>query len=186
MNMYMLCLCEKPLKMQFFSEHEDGTLEFMAAPVALMPQNNMVSSALIKTVDGSFILHPVHAFNIMKALSNTETFYLLGITWFFRFSPFSNWMWRVCQELWCNKRTYCHWYNILRMDLQLWSNWKYRIKVQMNVQLRNLCYPSETITMCYQTKGSQQLTIMLKANLRLYPWYKMSTKDLQGDPKRLE
>ncbi|XP_077266139.1 uncharacterized protein LOC143899615 isoform X1 [Temnothorax americanus] len=39
-------------------EHEDGTLEFMAAPIALMPQNNMVSPALIKTVDGSFILHP--------------------------------------------------------------------------------------------------------------------------------
>ncbi|XP_070530317.1 zinc finger protein 236 isoform X2 [Cardiocondyla obscurior] len=39
-------------------EHEDGTLEFMATPVALMPQNNTVSSALIKTVDGSFILHP--------------------------------------------------------------------------------------------------------------------------------
>ncbi|XP_012537220.1 zinc finger protein 236 isoform X2 [Monomorium pharaonis] len=38
-------------------EHEDGTLEFMPTSVTLMPQN-MMSSALIKTVDGSFILHP--------------------------------------------------------------------------------------------------------------------------------
>ncbi|XP_011640624.1 zinc finger protein 236-like isoform X1 [Pogonomyrmex barbatus] len=39
-------------------EHEDGILEFMATPITLMPQNNVVSPALIKTMDGSFILHP--------------------------------------------------------------------------------------------------------------------------------
>ncbi|XP_070154186.1 zinc finger protein 236 isoform X1 [Polyergus mexicanus] len=39
-------------------EHEDGTLEIMASPITLMPQNNIVSSTLIKTVDGNFVLHP--------------------------------------------------------------------------------------------------------------------------------
>ncbi|XP_032680584.1 zinc finger protein 236-like isoform X2 [Odontomachus brunneus] len=40
------------------AEREDGTLEIITAPIALMPQNNMMSSTLIKTMDGNFILHP--------------------------------------------------------------------------------------------------------------------------------
>ncbi|XP_014481425.1 PREDICTED: zinc finger protein 236-like isoform X2 [Dinoponera quadriceps] len=36
----------------------DGTLEIMTAPIALMPQNNMIPSTLVKTMDGNFILHP--------------------------------------------------------------------------------------------------------------------------------
>lgn len=52
------------------------------------------------------------------------------------------------------------------MDLQLQSNRKYRI--QVNVELQNLYYLLGIIAMCYQTKDNQELTIMLKANLCLY------------------
>nr|XP_012214852.1 PREDICTED: zinc finger protein 236-like isoform X1 [Linepithema humile] len=52
-------------------EYEDGTLKIMAAPIALMPQNNMVSPTLVKTVDGNFILHsPVFQLNV-EGLSGT-------------------------------------------------------------------------------------------------------------------
>ncbi|EFN89725.1 Zinc finger protein 236 [Harpegnathos saltator] len=40
------------------AEREDGTLEIMTAPIALMPQNNMMSSTVVKTMDGNFILYP--------------------------------------------------------------------------------------------------------------------------------
>lgn len=43
----------------FSLEYEDGTLKIMATPIALMPQNNMVSPTLVKTIDGNFILHSV-------------------------------------------------------------------------------------------------------------------------------
>lgn len=68
--MYIFC---KIIKDLIFLEHEDGTLEFMAAPVALMPQNNMVSPTLIKTVDGSFILQPVCALNSENSLKHQAT-----------------------------------------------------------------------------------------------------------------
>ncbi|XP_011137255.1 zinc finger protein 236 isoform X3 [Harpegnathos saltator] len=42
------------------AEREDGTLEIMTAPIALMPQNNMMSSTVVKTMDGNFILYPLN------------------------------------------------------------------------------------------------------------------------------
>lgn len=52
-------------------------------PVTLMPQNNIVSSAFIKTVDGSFILHPVHELDsVLEAFSNIGMFHLLSMTRF--------------------------------------------------------------------------------------------------------
>lgn len=46
-------------------EHEDGTWEIMTTPITLMPQNNIMSSALIKTVDGNFVLHsPIFQLNV--------------------------------------------------------------------------------------------------------------------------
>ncbi|XP_018394951.1 PREDICTED: zinc finger protein 260-like isoform X1 [Cyphomyrmex costatus] len=55
----------------FFSEREDGTLEFMTTPITLMPQNNMLSPTLIKTMDGNFILHsPIFQMNV-EDLSGT-------------------------------------------------------------------------------------------------------------------
>lgn len=55
---YVLFICVY-WKYNLFLEREDGTLEIMTAPIALMPQNNMMSSTLVKTMDGNFILHPV-------------------------------------------------------------------------------------------------------------------------------
>ncbi|XP_012059016.1 PREDICTED: zinc finger protein 236-like [Atta cephalotes] len=56
----------------FFSEREDGTLEFVTTPpITFMPQNNIVSPTLIKMEDGNFILHsPIFQMN-MQGLSGT-------------------------------------------------------------------------------------------------------------------
>ncbi|XP_011330673.2 zinc finger protein 236 isoform X2 [Ooceraea biroi] len=40
------------------AEHEDGTLEIMATPVALVPQNNMGPSVVMKCMDGNIIVRP--------------------------------------------------------------------------------------------------------------------------------
>lgn len=54
-NKYFVCNITKCFA---FPEYEDGTLKIVATPIALM-QNNIVSSTLVKTLDGNIILHSV-------------------------------------------------------------------------------------------------------------------------------
>lgn len=44
----------------------------MTTPITLMPQNNIMSSALIKTIDGNFVLHSVCVFKSLKKKTNCK------------------------------------------------------------------------------------------------------------------